>query len=77
MEIGVIRPAHGQAMMPGTELVKLTPRKNGPGYEAETMHRVPAAEGDAGKSGPSMVNSDDYRENWTRIFGSKPSVGIA
>lgn len=64
-QIGVIRPVSDGQDLYGREIVSLTPREDGPGYDAVTEYD--------GRSspGPAMVNSRGYRDGWDRVFGDR------
>lgn len=65
-EMGLIRPfVEGEQPVEGAELVRL--ERLGPGV-ARITEVI---------SGPAMVNSQEYRDNWDTIFGGKQTVGEA
>lgn len=70
VEAGAMRAVEEGKPLAG-EVVKLTPRAEAPIlFDAETIHRGPAAADAAAGDGPAQVASDAYRKNWSRIFGA-------
>lgn len=69
IEAGEVRPLEDGKPIAG-EVVKLTPRgDNARVCDVETLMPAPAA--DVSRKGPAQVATDDYRDNWGRIFGDK------
>jgi len=82
LETGEVRPAkEGQPVNKG-ELVRLRPRQDTPCFcDVEVLYKDPAArpqpkepesepKGGASLSGPAQVATEQYRDNWDRIFGA-------
>ncbi len=79
IETGEVRPLEDGKPISG-EVVKLTPRgENARVCDVETL--VPAQQTQAAalppsssapRKGPAQVATDDFRDNWGRIFGTKP-----
>lgn len=62
----------GQAFLGAGEFVKITPGED-EWHDVESLYEhAPEA-----LSGPPQVATPVYRENYDRIFGKKPSVGVA
>jgi hypothetical protein len=82
LETGEIRPAKEGAPVNAGELVRLRPRSDTPCFcDVEVLYRDPAAQpqpkeaapepkATASLSGPAQVATEQYRDNWDRIFGS-------
>jgi hypothetical protein len=63
IENGVIHPLiEGQPIL--GEVVSLTPREDGQGYNTETLYSPD-------KSGPCMYNSQGFQNGWDATFGNK------
>ena len=56
----------GKPLPPGAEFVRLQ-KKDGDRYAVTSIY----------KNGPAKVTTDDYREGWDRIFGSRTPRGSA
>lgn len=69
--LGLVRD--GQVLQEGTELVRLSPGDD-EWHDCETIYRHEPA---PGLSGPPQVATSAYREGHDRIFGKKPTVGVA
>ncbi len=66
---GTIYPLKdGQPLSDNGEMVSLTHTDHG--FKMETVYS-----GEKTHSGPSMVNSKQYVDNWSRIFGKPAEVG--
>ena len=79
IELGAVRPLKEGAPIAG-EVVSLTPRPDFPllcdvkvQYSASAASDVPAAP----RHGPAQVATDQYRENWDRIWQKKPKAELA
>jgi hypothetical protein len=79
VETGEVRPVRdGQPLHQG-ELVRLSPRAEAPSlYDVEVLHEgaaepkePSAASAEPSRGRPAQVASDDYRENWDRIFAGR------
>lgn len=72
--VGTLTPVRdGQALPEGAELVKITPGQDG-WHDVETIYKhEPVTE----LNGPPQVATPAYRDGWSRIFGKKPTVGVA
>jgi hypothetical protein len=75
VETGEVRPVRdGQPLGQG-ELVRLSPRAEAPClYDVEVLHDAKdssEASAESPRGGPAQVASDDYRENWDRIFAGR------
>jgi hypothetical protein len=72
LEAGAVRPLeHGKPLQ--GELVRLKPRREMPlicDVDVELASPCPSDTGDAAvpKKGPAQVATDQYRENWDRIW---------
>ncbi len=72
---GVLAPLRdGQTLAEGTELVTVdTSGESEDGWrDASTIYTVRAT-----SDGPAQVATPAYREGYDRIFGKKPTVGLA
>lgn len=58
------RAKEGQPCLPGKSLGWIEPKGNGLVLRGMTK-------------GPAMVNSSEYRDNWTAIFGRRQEAGSA
>lgn len=67
---GILRPLEDGKSIDG-DIVRLTPKENGIGFKQEVLYENPS------KSGPAMVNNQDFRDGWSRIFGNKTAIGQA
>jgi hypothetical protein len=73
IEAGEVRPVeHGRPMLPGAQVVELSPREASPNlydvkvqYEVEGKTAPPAST----PHGPAQVATPAYRESWDRTFG--------
>lgn len=64
LEVGEVRPAEPDTALPiGSELVKLSPRGEGPAWNCEVV--VPRQRALAG---PPQVATPTYRTNWAATF---------
>jgi len=80
IELGAVRPLKEGAPIAG-EVVSLTPRPEFPLLCDVKVHcSAPVARGDvaeAPRHGPAQVATDQYRENWDRIWQKKPKAELA
>ena len=74
--IVVRRMADGEPIHDGTE-VAMVENPNCACGHWQDLKPVYKREGRATESGPAQVASDQYREGYDRIFGTKPAVGLA
>jgi len=87
---GLVRPIRdGEPLQPGEELVTVGAPSGG--YEEGRWHELTSIykrertsdneqtsdDGERNQSGPPQVETPAYREGYDRIFGKKPSVGLA
>lgn len=68
---GVLAPLEdGRPLPEGAEIVKVALRRDGDDWhDVEVLYR--------NASGPAQVATPAYREGYDRIFGKKPTVGVA
>jgi len=66
-EVLARQPGDGAPMLPGTEVVTVSPTCRDGWHDVETLYR----------HGPPQVATPKYREGYDRIFGKKPDVGLA
>jgi hypothetical protein len=70
LEAGEVRPAREGQPILGREVVALKPRPGTPALcDVEVLQ--PAEAAPAGRPGPAQVATDEYRENWERIFAKR------
>jgi len=73
VKAGLIRPMReGEPMVGGGVCLE---HKEGHVYAV--VHEVPSMVATMDRSGPAQVATDDYRQGWDRIFGSRPTIGEA
>lgn len=71
VEAGEVRPLEEGKPIAG-EVVKLQPRdESGRVCDVETVVAAPKREPRPTSKGPAQIASDDYRDNWGRIFGER------
>ena len=79
LEVGAVRPLKEGAPIAG-EVVSLTPRPDFPLLcDVKVEYSAPAARSDQADSprhGPAQVATDQYRENWDRIWQRKPKAEL-
>jgi hypothetical protein len=74
IEAGEVRPVKDGQPILGREVVTLKPRPDSPALcDVEVVQ--PAEQATPGRPGPAQVATDEYRENWERIF-SKPGRAL-
>ncbi len=74
--IGTLTPLkNGQALFTGAEVVKVTPSE-GEWHDVETIYES-EPESEPSLSGPPQVATPEYRRGYDRIFGKKPTTGVA
>lgn len=67
VSVGTLRPLREGQPITG-EVIRLEPRGDGT-FSMEKLCDAPEGHG----KGPAIVNSQGYRDNWDRIWGSKKS----
>ena len=79
LELGAVRPLKEGAPIAG-EVVSLTPRPDFPLLcDVKVQYSAAAARSDVADSprhGPAQVATDQYRENWDRIWQKKPKAEL-
>lgn len=71
LEVGELRQLKEGKPIDG-DVVKLKPRPEHERlFEVETLASSEELRQAAGHSGPPQVATDQYRENWSRVFGSE------
>jgi hypothetical protein len=69
MQAGVLCTLReGEPLAEGGTLVHLTRRGEGSTYEVQELY----SRSEGTRTGPAMVTSDAYRDNWEGIFGKRP-----
>lgn len=79
LELGAVRPLKEGAPIAG-EVVSLTPRADFPLLcDVKVQYAAPTARRDVAepvRHGPAQVATDQYRENWDRIWQKKPKAEL-
>jgi hypothetical protein len=77
VETGEVRPLRaGKPIVPGAQVVQLTPRPKAPGvFDVRVDYEAPRESGvserPAANGGPAQVATHAYRESWERTFGAE------
>lgn len=64
-EVFVRQPRDGAPIVPGAEILSVSPKCRDGWHEVQTIY------------GPPQVATPAYRKSYDRIFGKKPDVGLA
>jgi hypothetical protein len=74
IHVGVLRSVkEGVPIVAGAELVKVRPAGDGT-YDVTSIYGGSSEES---SNGPAQVATDEYRDGWDRVFGSKGTVAQA
>lgn len=74
VEPAVIRPVKDGESVTGSELYGIKPRPDGT-LAIETLYKPDSRLTAPERTGPAMVNSRDYRDNWDAIWGPSKAKG--
>lgn len=73
IQTGIITPVREGEALNGRNVFHLESRTQDDDFDVTEIATAPTPQG----TGPAMVNSEEFKTGWDRIFGSKPAVGEA